>query len=145
MEDPSYCARVAGEILETERKYVGSLRLLYDVYYRQLLISCYYPKDKRVVLLEVVIKLFRCASAAGGRVARGSYGRDVGSNIEDILLINDALLTELESNEAKADLGELERWAKPGPCAPAPAPQPSHTPSQGARRLLGGVTGCAGR
>eukprot|EP01048_Picozoa_sp_COSAG05_P025866 COSAG05_NODE_6788_length_903_cov_1.019900_1_plen_168_part_10 len=83
------CARVAAEILETERNYVASLRQLYEVYYRQLIITCYYPKDRRVVDLRVVLDLF--------------------SNVEDILLINDALLTELERNAENLQVSKLER------------------------------------
>jgi hypothetical protein len=76
------CRRVACEVLTTERNYVASLRTLYEVYFKRLLITCYYPKDQRVVKLKDVLDLF--------------------SNIEDVLLINDALLEELERNAASA-------------------------------------------
>jgi hypothetical protein len=74
------CARVAGEVLQTERTYVTHLTTLHELYYKQLHIACYYPKEQRVIKLKHVLALF--------------------SNIEDILLINDALLKELASNAA---------------------------------------------
>ena len=72
------CGKVADEVLQTERTYVGHLRNMHSIFYKKLHITCYYPKDQRITSLKHVLTLF--------------------SNVEDILLINEELLRELSAN-----------------------------------------------